>query len=248
MGLEELTKFGMKNSLTLPSLAIKQFNSLTDENDETLYTYTDSFMRNFVRNSIKSGRYKAFIQHYKSENSDEGLNCFSKELDDNVNLCKILVKYFQFLNKYEKLYAKEIDSKFKVYRDSNQKEKEKFNIKILNMLPIQKQLSKLGFNNTQMDFDATSLYPSAMWDNLSLYPKTETIYTFKPYMNDVFVNNFNNQTSNHDGNENAFSKKYILQSIKSNISTFTNYRKSFKKEVNRKRHGYIIDTLTSVDI
>ena len=38
MGMEELTNFGMKNSLTLPSLANKLFNSLRDENDEPIYT------------------------------------------------------------------------------------------------------------------------------------------------------------------------------------------------------------------
>ena len=34
MGMEELTKFGKKNSLTLPSLANKFFNSLRDENTD----------------------------------------------------------------------------------------------------------------------------------------------------------------------------------------------------------------------
>ena len=51
--MEELTEFGMKNSLTLPSLANKYFNSLRDENDEPIYTYSDPFMRNFVRKAIK---------------------------------------------------------------------------------------------------------------------------------------------------------------------------------------------------
>ena len=40
MGTEELTGCGMKNSLTLPSLARKNFNKLRDENDEPTYTYT----------------------------------------------------------------------------------------------------------------------------------------------------------------------------------------------------------------
>ena len=61
--MEELTDFGMKNSLTLPSLASIYSKSLRDENDEPLYTYTDPFMRNFVRNSIKGGRCNAFDQH-----------------------------------------------------------------------------------------------------------------------------------------------------------------------------------------
>ena len=51
--MEELTGFGMKNSLTLPSLANEFFNSLRDESDEPIYTYNDEFMRHFVRKSIK---------------------------------------------------------------------------------------------------------------------------------------------------------------------------------------------------
>ena len=37
MGREELSNFGMENSLTLPALANKCFNSLRDENDEPIY-------------------------------------------------------------------------------------------------------------------------------------------------------------------------------------------------------------------
>ena len=109
MGMEELTGFGMKNSLTLPSLANKYFNSLRDENDDPIYTYTDTFMRNFVRKAIKGGRCNAFNQHYKSEISDEVFNIICKELNVNGNICEILEKYFEFLNKYEKQYAKEFD-------------------------------------------------------------------------------------------------------------------------------------------
>ena len=61
MGMEELTGFGMKNSLTLPSLANKFFNSLGNENDEPIYNYTDPLMRNFVRQSIKGGRCNVLI-------------------------------------------------------------------------------------------------------------------------------------------------------------------------------------------
>ena len=37
MGMEEVTGFGMKNSLTLPSLANKHLNSLRYEDDEPIY-------------------------------------------------------------------------------------------------------------------------------------------------------------------------------------------------------------------
>ena len=60
--MEELTGFGMKNSLTLPSLGNKYFNSLREENDEPIYTYYDEFMRHFVRQSTKGGRCSALNQ------------------------------------------------------------------------------------------------------------------------------------------------------------------------------------------
>ena len=121
--MEELTRFGVKNSLTLPSLANKYSNSLRDENDEPIYTYTDPFMRNFVRKAIKGGRCNAFNQHNKSELSDEVFNTISKELNVNGNICDLLEKYFESLNKYEKQYAKEFDSDYDDYRHIDQKEK-----------------------------------------------------------------------------------------------------------------------------
>ena len=210
--MEELTNFSMKNSLTLPSLANKYLNSFRDENDEDIYTYTDPFMRHFVRYSIKGGRCNAFNQHYKSEISDEVFNIFSKELNVNGNICNLLEKYFELLNKHEKLYPKEFDSKYDDYRDINQKEKTDYINKNLTCYQFMNSCQNWDLNKTQMDFDATSLYPSAMWDKNSMYPKIETGYAFQPHMNDVFVNEFNNRTSNQDGNDSAILKKYILQS------------------------------------
>ena len=75
------------------------------------------------------------------------------------------------------------------------------------MLPIHhKEVSKLDFKKTQRDFDATSLYLSAMWDKNSVYRQTETGYGFQLLMNDVFVNEFNYQTFNHVGNDSAILK------------------------------------------
>ena len=64
--MEELTGFGMKNSLALPSLANNYFNSMRVENDEPIYTYNDEFMRHFVRRSIKGRCYSALNQYHKS--------------------------------------------------------------------------------------------------------------------------------------------------------------------------------------
>ena len=80
-------------------------------------------MRNFLKQSIKGGRCNAFNQHFKSEILDELFTIISKELDINGNICQILEQYFEQLNKYEKQYAEEFDSKYNDYRDSDQKEK-----------------------------------------------------------------------------------------------------------------------------
>ena len=76
--MEEITGFDMKNSLTLPSLAKKCFNSLLDENDESIYTYTDQFTKIFVQNSNKRRICNAFNHHYKSAISDEVSRIFQK--------------------------------------------------------------------------------------------------------------------------------------------------------------------------
>ena len=93
-GMEELTGFGMKNSLTLPSLANKFLNSLRDENHEPIYTYNDEFMAHFVRQSLKGGRCSALNQYYKSSISDQVFNILSQELGVNGKICEILDKMF----------------------------------------------------------------------------------------------------------------------------------------------------------
>ena len=148
-------------------------------------------------------------------------NIISKELNVNGNLCDVLEKYFEFLNKHEKQIAKEIDSKYDDYRDINENEKTDFINRRLNMSSTHKELSKLDSDKTQMDFDATSLYPSAMWDENSVYPKIETAFAFKPHKKTTFVDVFNNQTFNGDGDESAILTKNITILL---ILYFNNYQ------------------------
>ena len=74
------------------------------------------------------------------------------------------------------------------------------------MLPIYKRLSKLDFEKTQTDFDATSLYPSAMMDKKSVHPNIETGFAFIPDRKDVYSEAFNNKSFNQDGNESGILK------------------------------------------
>ena len=249
-GMEELTGFGMKNSLTLPSLAIKYYNSLRDESDEPIYTYNDEFMRHFVRQSIKGGRCSALNQYFKSNISQEVFNVISKELNVNGNdedVCEIINKYFEYTNKQRKILEDEYDSKFKDYRDIDVEERTERINKELNKLPIHKKLQKLNHNDVMIDFDATSLYPSAIWDQNSVYPKIETGFAFKPHMNNVYVEAFNNQTFNQDGDESAILRIKYYNPRNLIFQHLPVKEKVENVEVNRMRNGYIIDTLTSVD-
>ena len=100
-----------------------------------------------------------------------------------------------------------------------------------------------------MVFDATSLYPSAMWDEKSVYPKVETGFGLKPHMNDVFVKSFNDQTFNQDGDESAALLKIKYYNPPDLLFQHLPVKVKVEKvEVIRMRNGYIIDTLTSVDI
>ena len=160
-------------------------------------------MRHFVRNLIKGGRCNAFIQHQKSEISDEVFNILSKELIDNGNVYEFLEKYFEYTNKHRKIKENEYDSQFNDYRENDEEEKTDHINKKLNKLPIHKELSKVDSNQTQKDYDANSLYLSSIWDEKSVYPKIETGFNFKPEMNDVYVEEFNNQTFKQDVDESA---------------------------------------------
>ena len=204
-GMEKLTGFGMKNSLTLPSLANKYFNSLRDESDEPIYSYNDDFMRHFVRQSIKGGRCSAINQYYNSNISQEVFNIISKELKVNANdnACENIDKHFHYTNEQRKMIEDEYDSRFKDYRDNDEEKRIEHINKELNKLLIHKKLQKLNQNVVMMDYDATSLYPSYMWDENSVYPTIESEFVFKPHMNKTYVDAFNNQTFNQDGNESA---------------------------------------------
>ena len=88
---------------------------------------------------MKRRRSNSFTQQCKYKISDDVFKIISKELDTVGNICEISEKFFEFLSKHEKLYAKEFDSNFKDYRDINPKGKEKFKNKKPNFLPIHKQ-------------------------------------------------------------------------------------------------------------
>ena len=55
--------------------------------------------------------------------------------------------------------------------------------KKLGQPPVHKLTKQIKIDELLWDFDATSLYPSAMWDENSIYPRIETGYAFTKEMN-----------------------------------------------------------------
>ena len=119
---------------------------------------------------------------------------------------EILDKYFEYTNKQRKILEDEYDSQFQDYRDIIQEERTKYINHELSKLSIHEKLGDLNLDIVLIYFDATSLYPSAMYDEKSVNPKTEIGFVFISHMNKTYVDAFKNQPINQDGNESAISK------------------------------------------
>ena len=151
----------------------------------------------------------------------------------------------KYKKKYCDIYKKEYESQFNDYRDENEDDKENYINKKLGDLKIHKLLKQINLIDLLWDFDATSLYPSAMWDEKSIYPRIETGYAYTSAMNDELVNKFN--TGNFNRGSAILKIKYYNPK-----NLFVQHipvkEKEGKIEINRMRNGYIIDYLSSVDI
>ena len=192
--MQEIIGFSMKDCLSAPGLGWKNSNSMRDENDEPIYTYNDEYMRWFVRQSIKGGRVCAFNQYYKSKIYDEALRIISEELKFEGTVYDQIEAYLKYKKHHEEFIKKEHENKFDEYRDLDEEEKNNYINKKIGEFPIHKLIQELSLNDLFWDFDVVSLYPSAISEEKSIYPRIETGYAFKPNMNEDLVNKFNNQT------------------------------------------------------
>ena len=202
-------------------------------------------MRWFVRQSIKGGRVCAFNQYYKSNHCDDILKNINEELAVKGTVYDTIEAYMEYKNKYFEIFEKEYESRFNDYRDEDEEEKELYINEKLGELKLHKILKQIELDELLWDFDATSLYPSAMWDEKSIYPRIETDYAFTRDMNKFLVHKFNIQTFNQ-GSAILRIKDYNPKNLI--VQHLPVKEKEGKLKINRMRNGYIIDTLTSVDI
>ena len=192
--MQEKTGFPLKDCLSLPGLGLKYFNSLRTEEDEPIYTYNDKHMKWFVRKTAYECRVCAFNQYYKSRICDEILKITTKELCVKGNDYDIIEAYMKYKNKHFKMFEKDFEGQFNDYGHENIEAKERFINEKLSNLRLHKILKRRELVHLLWDFDAVSLYPSAMWDPKSIYPKIETGYSFKREMIYELVEKLNTQT------------------------------------------------------
>ena len=162
--MEDITGYSMKDCLSLPGLIWKNFNSIGTEEDEPIYTYDDKYRRWFVRQSIKGGRVCAFNQNYKSSVYDDIINIISKELCVEGKIFDILEEYLRYKKKHYERFEKENKNQFNDYRHEIEEEQQQHINEKLSNLRLHIFLQRIEITRFLWDFDAVSLYPSAMWD------------------------------------------------------------------------------------
>ena len=144
-----------------------------------------------------------------------------------------------------KIFEEEYESKFIDYRDDGVDEKEKTINEKLSKLPIQQLIKQIKLDELLWGYDANSLYPSAMWDETSIYPRIETGHAYTIDTNDELVEKI--KTVNFTQSSAIFKIKYY--NPKNVIVHHVLVKESEKKiEINRMLNGYINDTSKSLDI
>ena len=97
----------------------------------------------------------------------------------------------EYKNKHFKIFEKEYENQFNDYRHENVEEKEKYINEKLSNHSLHKMIKRIELIHLLWEFDAVSLYPSAMWDENSIFPRVETGYAYTKDMNDELVETFN---------------------------------------------------------
>ena len=253
MEMQKMSGFGIKDCLTEASLGWKCFG--TYNKDREFYTFNNKYVRDFIRESIKGGRCGAFFRYFESNQCENFLNTIKKPLKINDNeISNLIDKYLKYINIKRDEFKLNFENNEKDYRKINKKELDKFLEKKLGNLEISKDLQKINKDDLLVSYDFNSLYPSAQMDKNSSWPKIETAYPFKKYMNDAVCTLFNSGRWN-ELNRSAFltvkyhnPKNMIFQHLPIKEKIENPYKNNRLEEINRMRGGVIVDTLTSVDI
>ena len=111
------------------------------------------------------------------------MNIISKNLNVEGSIYDIIEAYLNYKNKHLKIYEKEYENQLIDYRDEDIEEKENYINEKLGEISIHQILKQMKLDDILWDFDAVSLYASAMWDENSIYSRIGTGYAYTENMN-----------------------------------------------------------------
>ena len=112
-------------------------------------------------------------------------------------------------------------------------------------LPIHQWIKQIKLPDLLWGYDGNSIYPSAMWDENRIYPRIESGYAYTEDMNDEPVEKFKNGNFTQ-GSAVLRIRYYNPKNIV--VQHLSVEEREKKIEINRMQNGWIVDTLTSVDI
>jgi hypothetical protein len=234
--MKTLVGQNMQSCISSPQLTLKGWTGSLPK-DECVKTHRDKYIRHFIRQTVKGGRVFATIKNFESPLWSKikeilmrfaDLNGFR---DDNSSSSFAMTSSNAVIPTLMQWYNK-TDTSIK-----NQ---------------IRDEINALEQNDEDfmIPFDATSLYPSAMWDENSEFPDITSGRTFRCSEEKEVLNLFNSQKFRPKTG--FFKIKYyyppeqFLQHLP--VKEKICIRGSKKYEVSRFRNGYITDYLNSVDI
>ena len=117
--------------------------------------------------------------------------------------------------------------------------------KNLGELPIHRILQQLSLKELFWDFGVVNLYPSAMIDDKATYPRVETGYAYTTDMNDEIVKKFIEKNFTQGS---AILKIKLFKPKNLIVQHRPVKERENNCEITRRRNGYNIDTLISVDM
>ena len=115
----------------------------------------------------------------------------------------------------------------------------------ISKLPNHQLKQQIKIDEILWDFDAVNFYPSAEWDDNSIYPRIETGYVYTEDTNDELVEKLNTIKFNQGS---AISKINYYNPKNLIVQHLHVKERENTIEINRMRNGYTVDTLTSVDL
>jgi hypothetical protein len=277
----DLVGQNMSSCITSSSLTLKGwYNHYMNENPENkIHTHTDKYIRWFIRKSVFGGRVFATRKEFRSQlwrNIRKILIEYRSAGTKHTKMKKAIASLMKWYREEIMKPAIDVLEKESGISDSdNEKELEKLlewcynkaehtilqNENVSRFLEIRNKIKALPKMDDDflMAFDATSLYPSAMWDSASEFPDSTSARAFMAEEEQEILDLFNSQKFRP--RTGFFRIKYhyppdnFLQHlpVKENIRRpcrDTYHSKPYDKtyEVSRFRNGYAEAHLSSVDI